>query len=313
MITKRVAALPLCLIMLGGCATGGDSLAARFVKQGEPSVDLGGPTLGQPGKSDSAPATPATAPEPPVVSGGSGTTVESADPRLSAALLLEKAVPSAPSHIVVAREYVRLGILDAAFNHATLALAVAPRFSPAHELIARIWRDWGVPADGLGAAYRAVSYDRRSASAQNTLGTLLDAAGRPDLAVAAYDRALTLDPTAAWTLNNACYSEFRSGRLADARRRCESALAIDPTLKAAHNNLALVLAASGDMTQATDEFMAGGDQAAAEYNLGIVCLAGRHWAAAADWFERALKARPGFAEARSRAHTARVRALVGGE
>jgi tetratricopeptide (TPR) repeat protein len=312
MIAKRVAAWPLCLMVLGGCATGQNSLAARFVKQGEPAVDLGGPPVsGSERPRPSAAAAPARAPEPPVAS--AGPTVEGSDPRLRSALLLEAVSPSPANHVGVAREYVRVGIRDAAFEHASQALDVDPRYGPAHELIARIWRDWGLPAEGVAAAYRAVYFAPRSASAENTLGTLLDAIGRSDLAIGAYDRALKLDPAAAWTLNNACYSEFTAGRLASARARCEAALAIDPSLRAAHNNLALILAASGDLVEAANEFRAAGDDALAEYNLGIVYLAGREYGAAADRFERALKARPGFAEARTRAQEARLRARGGGE
>jgi hypothetical protein len=42
-----------------------------------------------------------------------------------------------------------------------------------------------------------------------------------------------------------------------------------------------------------------------------VYLAGQHYVAAAEWFERALRARPGFAAARDRAHEARVLAARG--
>nr|MBA2306116.1 hypothetical protein [Acidobacteriota bacterium] len=80
----------------------------------------------------------------------SGVTVESTDTRLAAALLMEKAVPTAESHLQVAREYMRLGVLDAAQARTDRALKQAPRLSSAHELMARIWRDWGVAGEGLG-------------------------------------------------------------------------------------------------------------------------------------------------------------------
>jgi Flp pilus assembly protein TadD len=164
---------------------------------------------------------------------------------------------------------------------------------------------------GLGSAYRAVSYDPSSASAQNTLGMLLDALGHANQASEAYKRARSLDPTAAWALNNLCYSAFRGGRFQEARSWCEEALKISPKLVAAHNNLALTFAADGDLVRARGEFLAAGDPAAAEFNLGIVYLAGQEYAFAADRFEQAIKARPNFGAAKTRAHEARMRALTG--
>ncbi len=135
------------------------SLAKRFVKPGEPAVDLGGPPIGDARKSAAqAAVVPVPDPRPAPGTTASGTTVESSDPHLAAALLVETAQPTAQNHVGVAREYLRLGILDAAFKHASQALEVDSSLAEAHELIARIWRDWGFPAEGLGAARRAVYF-----------------------------------------------------------------------------------------------------------------------------------------------------------
>ena len=67
--------------------------------------------------------------------------------------------------------------------------------------------------------------------------------------------------------------------------------ALDPTLTAAHNNLALTFAASGDLDRARREFLAAGDRPPRHYNLGIVHLAEREYASAADAFEEAIKPR----------------------
>jgi len=242
-----------------------------------------------------------------------GARVEGSDRQLAAALLFEAIVQSAESHLRVAEEYRRLGILDVAYARLNLALEKEPRLAAAHEAVARVWRDWGFPAKGLGAAYRATYYDPQSASAANTLGTLLDAVGQFDDARRAYERAFEIDPAAGWALGNLCYLELRLGRLDQARSRCEAAVRIAPALIAAHNNLALTFAAGGDFEQASREFHAAGDPAAAEYNLGIAYLANRNYAAAADHFELAIKARPMFTQAKQRAHAARERAWIGNE
>ena len=301
----------LSILFLNGCATSqGGSLASRFVTEGEPAVDVGGPPIAAPASRKTARVQPSVAPARTAIA---GPTIESADRRLAAALTTEALLPTAESHLLVAREYERLGILDAAYARVDRALQKEPRRSEAHEAKARIWREWGLPGLGLGAAYRAVSYDPRSASAENTLGTLLNALGHADLASEAYKRALSLDPTAAWALSNLCYAAFRGGHLDEAQSWCEKALQISPNLAAAHNNLALTFAADGDLVRARTEFLAAGDPAAAEYNLGIVYLAGRQYAIAADRFEQAIKARPNFGAAKTRAHDARMRALCGGD
>lgn len=239
--------------------------------------------------------------------------VESTDRRLSAALLAEKLVPSPEAHLGVAREYARLGILDAAHTRTERALAGAPRYAAAHELMGRIWRDWGQPDVALAHVHRAIFFDPRSASAQNTLGTILDALGSVDAARDAYRRAFALDPSAGWALSNLCYLEFRQGRFEEARRHCEAAIAVSPSLTEAHNNLGLAFAASGDLSGAKASFLGAGDVAAAHYNLGIVHLASQRFEAAALAFEAAVEARPDFTAAKSRAHEARMRAMTGND
>jgi Tfp pilus assembly protein PilF len=209
----------------------------------------------------------------------------------------------------VAREYFRLGILDAAHTRTARVLDREPRLASAHDMMARIWRDWGMPGIALGHAHRALFYAADSAAVLNTLGTILDALGRPDDARAAFLRSFELDSSAGWALSNLCYLEFRQGRVEAARRNCEAAVRATPTLAAAHNNLGLTHAASGELELAQEAFRAGGDEAAAQYNMGIVHLAAGRYDEAADAFARAAAARPDFNVAKTRAHQARMKAL----
>ena len=166
--------LVLGVVSLSGCAAGrGGSLAGRFVRQGEPAMDFGGPPVATSGslqdyirkvREVSVGATPRQR--------TFGATVEGADPRLAAALLVEAVLPTADNHLQVAEEYRRLGIFDSAHARLDRAVEKEPRLGRAHEGLARLWRDWGLPERGLGAAYRAASYDPRSATAQNTPGTI---------------------------------------------------------------------------------------------------------------------------------------------
>jgi tetratricopeptide (TPR) repeat protein len=302
------AALVLGGLLLGGCASGqATSLTGRLIRPGQPAVDLGGPEL----SGDSEQLRQLSAEGAPRTS-TFGATIESIDQRLAAALLLEASAPTAENHIRVADEYRRLGVQDAAFERLTMAVKKNRKMAEAHAAIARAWRDWGLPGRGLSAAYRAVYFGGESAAVQNTLATMLDALGEVEGARDAYQRAVTLNPTAAWALSNLCYLEFRVGRLAEARSLCEASLRQSPGFAAARNNLALVHAASGDVARARTELLSTGDLATGHYNLGMLFLARANYAAAAESFEEAIKLRPSFAAAKTRAHAARLRLLTGG-
>lgn len=304
------AVLALGAVLLGGCATAHRAaLPAALPGSGDVATDRGEPPPETAARSHAGEKSPALRlPSRRTVSFGA--TIESSDRRLAAALLVEATLPTADSHVRVAQEYLRLGVMDSAFARLERALAKDPHMVEAHEGLARIWRDWGYPDRGLGSAYRAVSDAPGSASARNTLGTLLDKVGLFDKARTAYQEAIGLDAQASWALNNLCNLDYRLGRLDDARGHCQSALLVDPSLAAAHNNLGLTYAASGDMAGARTEFLAAGDRAAAEYNMGILQLAEGNDASAALAFELAIKARPGFTAAKTRAHAARLRLLT---
>jgi tetratricopeptide (TPR) repeat protein len=240
-----------------------------------------------------------------------GLSVETFDKRLEAALLSETLRPTVETHLRVAEEYRRLQILDASAQHVEMALKMSPHSADANEANARVWRDSGFPERGLGAAYRATFYAPQSASAQNTYGTILAALGFSEEARRAYERALALDPTAAWVQNNLCNLERQLGRLQAAQDRCRAAIALNPNLKAAHNNLALSLAAGGDLNGAHAEFLVASDEASASYNMGLVHMAGGDYSLAAEAFEAAIRLRPTFTAAKTRAHAMRLYLLTG--
>jgi tetratricopeptide (TPR) repeat protein len=311
-VTLGPAVLALGALLLGGCATAHRAaLPTAHASSGDVTTDGGEQALLEAALQPHAgKSTKPALRLPPRRAASFGATIESSDPRLAAALLAEATLPTAYTHARVAQEYLRLGVMDAAFASLERALVKDPHMGEAHEGLARIWRDWGFPDRGLGSAYRAVSDAPWSASARNTLGTLLDRLGRSEEARTAYLEAAAIDSRAAWALSNLCNLEYRLGHLEDARGHCASALLVEPSLTTAHNNLALTYAASGDMASARMEFLAAGDPAAADYNMGILGLAEGNDASAALAFEDAIKARPGFTAAKDRARAARFRLLT---
>src|SRR5262245_48381777 len=208
-------------------------------------------------------------------------TIEGTDPALAAALVLVEAEPTASNHRLVAEEYVRLGVADAAYDHFAQAVHLEPRDAAASNGLARIWRDWGFPQHGLGYVYRAISSAPAAPEPRNTLGTLLLALGQPASARAAFERALELAPGAAYALNNLCYTAVIEGDAERAIARCREALQANPKLKAARNNLALGYAASGDLEAASREFLAAGGPASERYNMGVALFAMRRYDEAA--------------------------------
>lgn len=222
----------------------------------------------------------------------SGTTIETTDPTLAAAVASLQAFPSAPALDLVAAEYARLGILDAAYDHYRRAVALEPRDATAHDGLARIWRDSGLPHLGLGDARRAVYFAPWSAEAHNTLGTLLHALGQRRLARQAYERSLALDPEAAYALNNLGYLALLDGDSSRAIELCRRAIVLDPSLSAARRNLALSYASADRLDLAERELLVADARPVAYYNLGIIGLARRDYPSALTAFETACDARP---------------------
>lgn len=232
-------------------------------------------------------------------------TMEERDPELAAELRLLASTPSADAQCRIAERYRQRGILDAAYEHFSQALALDSRSADAYEGLARVWRDWGLPHLGLGDAHRATYYAPQSAAAQNTYGTLLQALGKYREARAAYELATWLDPHAAYAVNNLCYLSFLEGRTDAAIQGCTAALKLDPSLLAARNNLALAFAAAGKLDLARKEFLDAGDRASGLYNLGIVYLSAGNRPRALAAFDEASRTRVTFALARERANQIR--------
>jgi tetratricopeptide (TPR) repeat protein len=244
-------------------------------------------------------------------------TLESQDRRLAAALLLAASAPAAESLRNVGDEYRRVGVLDMAFRYYNRALRADPT-----DGWARIWRDWGLPGLGLGDASRAVFYARSSGTSDdtlgavssarssgtsyNTLGTVMQALGNRRGARAAYEQAHRSDPQASYALTNLCYLSFLEANLDRALGECRRALELDPRSKPAHNNLALIYASQGRLDLARSELFRDADEAASQFNLGVIYLATSDYALAATAFQAALVARPSFSAAEQRARQARA-------
>lgn len=217
-----------------GCAARSPrSLADRFIKQGEPAVDLGGPPLTATTDEYVAKLRALSAQAQPRTKRVSLEMLEGHDTSLRDALAVVSAGPSPSAHVRVALEYRRLGIADAAFEHASAAVRLDPKNATAYDLRARIWRVWGLAHLGLSDARRAVALAPGSATAWNTLGLILEGAGDTPMALRAYLRSVQIDTQAAYAWNNICRAWTSTGESQAAVQACRRTLALEPSYKEA--------------------------------------------------------------------------------
>lgn len=121
---------------------------------------------------------------------------------MSAALADLKASPGELSHLKVAEAYVRVGVLDMAYDHFTEAVRFNRRSVAALDGRARLLRDAGLMNMALVDAHRALYAEPGSAIARNTLGTILERLGQCREAAAAYRDAAHLSKGAKWAEQN---------------------------------------------------------------------------------------------------------------
>lgn len=237
MTSRWSVVLLVAAVAAAGCAAHGQTtIADHFVRQGEPSIDLGGALPASKTSAYVAQVRKLAAearPQPRV----NAPVAEMTDASLKASLDALRLAPSAEAHRLVAVQYRRLGVLDAAFRHLSVAIRLSPKDASLLDQRARIWRAWGMPRLGLPDAQRAVDLAPRSATAWNTLGLLLEGSGGREQAVRAYTRAALLDHQAGYAWDNLCRARTLQREAPAAVRACRRALDVDPSLRFAELNL----------------------------------------------------------------------------
>ena len=234
----RFAFLLVVAVTATGCATHRrTTLDDRFVRQGEPSIDVGGPVPALDTSAYVAQLRKLAAEARPRAKAQTQEVAEVRDPRLRDRLAALRAAPSATAHREVAAEYGRLGVLDAAYSHLSAAIRLSPRDAALFDARARMWRAWSLPGLGLPDARKAVALAPQSATAWNTLGLLLEGSGSVEQAVKVYLRAARLDDRAGYAWNNLCRAWTQRGDAPSALQACRRALSLDPSLPFAAINL----------------------------------------------------------------------------
>jgi tetratricopeptide (TPR) repeat protein len=233
----RICAAIAAVAAVTGCAARRSTIANTFVREGKPSVDLGGAVPGPETATYVAQLRKLAETARPRPKTTTPDAAEARDGTLRDRIAALQASPSAATELQVALEYRRLGILDAAFSHLSAAIRFAPRDGAAYDLRARLWRAWGLPQLGLPDARKAVALSSQSASAWNTLGLLLEESGSADRGVSAYLHAIALDDQAGYAWSNLCHAWTLRHDPAAAVKACRRALELDSTLQWAQLNL----------------------------------------------------------------------------
>lgn len=235
---RRRYALIVAAALVLGCATRRPtSFADAFIRQGEPSIDLGGPALSTNTDAYLAQLRKLAAearPRPKIVVPD---VAEVKDPALRDRLAALRAGPTAERYRDVALEYRRLGILDATYAHLSTAIRLDSKDASSYDLRARVWRAWGLPQLGLRDARKAVALAPKSATAWNTLGLLLEGSGNSPQGIKAYLRSATLDGDAGYAWTNLCRAWTAESDVPSGVQACRRALSLDPTQHSASLNL----------------------------------------------------------------------------
>jgi Flp pilus assembly protein TadD len=209
---------------VAACASTDQTLAGRFVRQGKPPIDVGGPKLPKARSVDRRAllnASQAARPPAPVLK-----SLESTQPGLRDALARLVSAPTTAHYLEVANQYLRHGVFDRADDYLNRSLAVNGPDASIYDARARLWRDWGQPGEALGDAHRAAFMAPQSAAAQNTLGTVLYRLGRVSDAKASFTRALELDAAAWYAMANLCHVSMNAGDTKTAISQCHKAAAL---------------------------------------------------------------------------------------
>lgn len=230
MVRARLIIGVMAAVWAGACASGGQTLAGRFVIQGTPAVDLGGPRpVSSRASKSSNPLAGTAITRIASRTSGSMSALESSNPELRDALFRVMLAPTAKHHLQVARAYRKVGIFDTAYDYLSRSLTLNGPDPAVHDAVARLWRDWGNPGVGLSHAYQAVTLAPDWPVAQNTLGTLLFRLGQRADARVRFEAAVRLNPGAAYALDNLCTLNLADGRTKEAITFCRRA-------KAAHQS-----------------------------------------------------------------------------
>lgn len=175
----------------------------------------------------------------------------------------------------------------------------SPGNPDSHYLLAGYYQQRGQHREAVAEFKKVISIDPKYVKAYNGLGVSYDLLGAFSNAIASYEAGLALDSGKSYLYNNLGYSYLLQGNLDGAISAFQKAVSLSPADARFHNNLASAYAEKGQYDLALDQFLRGGDEAQAHFNMAEVYLHKGIYAEAKNHYAAALRLNPSKTLART--------------
>jgi Flp pilus assembly protein TadD len=182
-----------------------------------------------------------------------------------------------------------------------------------HYLLAGYYQQRGQHQEAIAEFKKVISIDPKYVKAYNGLGVSYDLLSKFGNALLSYETAISLDPSQAYLHNNLGYSWLLQGNPGRAIAAFQKAISLNPQELRFHNNLASAYAEKAQFQLAMEEFLRGGDEAQAHFNMAEIFFQKGIYAEAGNHYTAALRLNPSKTLARTGARAAETLASILGK
>jgi tetratricopeptide (TPR) repeat protein len=182
-----------------------------------------------------------------------------------------------------------------------------------HYLLAGYYQQRGQHREAIAEFRKVISIDPRYVKAYNGLGVSYDLLGQFGNALLSYETAISLDSSQAYLYNNLGYSWLMQENPGRAISAFQKAISLKPEELRFHNNLACAYAEKSQFQLAMEEFLRGGDEAQAHFNMAEIYFQKGIYAEAGRNYTTALQLNPSKTLARTGAKAAETLASIFGK
>jgi len=182
-----------------------------------------------------------------------------------------------------------------------------------HYLLAGYYQERGGHREAIAEFKKVLTIDPKYVKAYNGLGVSYDLLGEFGNALLSYETAISLDPSQAYLYNNLGYSWLTQGNPERAISAFQKAISLNPQEPRFHNNLASAYAEKAQFQLAMEEFLRGGNEAQAHFNMAEIYLQKGIYTEAGNHYSVALRLDPSRTLARTGAKAADTLASILGK
>jgi Tfp pilus assembly protein PilF len=182
-----------------------------------------------------------------------------------------------------------------------------------HYLLAGYYQERGQHREAIAEFKKVLTIDPKYVKAYNGLGISYDLLSKFGNALLSYETAISLDPAQAYLYNNLGYSWLVQGNPDRAISAFQKAISLNSQEPRFHNNLASAYAEKAQFQLVMEEFLRGGDEAQAHFNMAEIYLQKGIYAEAGNNYTAALRLNPSKTLARTGAKAADTLASILGK